>query len=76
MAHVTSTLKSVTGAKLVYVYVFGERVAHPQFNLAPHREGDALVGGPGLIRSGAPVISRDELTAVSHEVETALGDAR
>ena len=28
LARVTRTLKSVTGADLVYVYVFGERVAH------------------------------------------------
>ena len=76
LARVTNTLKAVTGADLVYVYVFGERVAHLHLNLAPHREGDALLGGPGLIRAGAPAISSEELTAVSQAVETALGAGR
>ena len=74
LAQVTNTLKSATGADLVYVYVFGERVAHLHFNLAPHREGDALVGGPGLIRAGAPAVAGSELKTVNHAVETALAN--
>jgi diadenosine tetraphosphate (Ap4A) HIT family hydrolase len=72
LARATSALKEVTGADLVYVYVFGERVAHLHFNLAPHHEGDALVGGPGLARDGAPAVPSDVLRGISHEVETAL----
>ena len=72
LARVTSTLKSVTGAELVYVYVFGERVAHLHFNLAPHRDGDALAGGPGLIRPGAPEVETAELALASQRVELAL----
>ena len=75
LARVTATLKSVTEAELVYDYVFGERVAHLHYNLAPQREGDPHVGGPGLVRPAAPVISRDKLRAVSREVETAFSDA-
>ena len=74
LARVTSTLKSVTGADLVYVYVFGERTAHLHFNLAPHRDGDALVGGPGLIRAGASEIPTPKLRAANRAVEMALTD--
>ena len=48
LARVTSALKSATGADLVYINVFGERIAHLHFNLAPHR-----AGGPGMLRPGA-----------------------
>lgn len=74
LARVTSTLKSVTGADLVYVYVFGERVAHLHFNLAPYRDGDALAGGPGLIRPGSIEVPGPELTATNRAVETALAN--
>jgi diadenosine tetraphosphate (Ap4A) HIT family hydrolase len=72
LARVTSTLKFVTGAELVYVYVFGERVAHLHFNLAPHRDGDALAGGPGLLRAGAMEVPSAELSATARSVERAL----
>src|SRR3954471_22551906 len=50
LARVTTALRTAVGADLTYAYVFGERVAHLHVNLAPHIAGDALVGGPGLIR--------------------------
>ena len=53
LQRVTSVLKSETDADLVYVNVFGERHAHLHFNLAPHRDGDALTGGPGMLKDGA-----------------------
>lgn len=53
LARVTTALRAATGADLTYAYVFGERVAHLHINLAPHVAGDALVGGPGLIRGDA-----------------------
>jgi diadenosine tetraphosphate (Ap4A) HIT family hydrolase len=52
LARVTTVLKRVTGADLVYVYVFGERVPHLHFNLAPHRRGDALVRGTRPVAAG------------------------
>jgi diadenosine tetraphosphate (Ap4A) HIT family hydrolase len=76
LARVTSTLKAVTGAELVYVYVFGERVSHLHFNLAPHRDGDALAGGPGLIRAGAIEVPSAELSATARSVEAALAAFR
>jgi diadenosine tetraphosphate (Ap4A) HIT family hydrolase len=42
MAYVTTALREVTSAEVVYVYVFGEGVPHLHVHLAPHRAGDAL----------------------------------
>lgn len=53
LARVTQALKVAAGADKTYVYVFGDRVSHLHFNLAPHREGDALRGGPGLLDPAA-----------------------
>jgi diadenosine tetraphosphate (Ap4A) HIT family hydrolase len=53
LAAMTSALRAVVGADLVYAAVFGERVGHFHVNLAPHREGDALAGGPAMIVPGA-----------------------
>ncbi len=39
LALVTGALKRATSADLVHVHVFGERVRHLHFNLAPHRAG-------------------------------------
>jgi diadenosine tetraphosphate (Ap4A) HIT family hydrolase len=76
LGRVTSVLKQVTGADLVYVYVFGERVPHLHFNLAPHRSGDALVGGPGLVRQDTEPIEDGLLTATNRAVEAALSSRR
>lgn len=51
LARVTSVIGQER-AHLVYVNVFGERVAHLHFNIAPHRLGDPLRGGPGMVREG------------------------
>lgn len=42
VAKVTQALKAATGAPFVYVYIFGDGVAHLHLHLAPHRPGDAL----------------------------------
>ena len=42
MARCTQALKEVTGAEVVYVYIFGDGVPHLHVHLAPHRKGDAL----------------------------------
>ncbi len=42
LARVTGVLREVTGAELVYVYVFGGGIPHLHVHLAPHRGGDAL----------------------------------
>lgn len=42
LARVTAALRDMTGAERVYIYVFGDGVAHLHLHLAPHRPGDAL----------------------------------
>jgi diadenosine tetraphosphate (Ap4A) HIT family hydrolase len=42
IAKVSKTLKEATAAEIVYVYIFGDGVAHLHVHLAPHRQGDAL----------------------------------
>lgn len=61
-------MKLATGADLVYVNVFGERIAHLHFNLAPQRIGGPLTGGPGMLVPGTL-----DLPAVEHaEAFTAI----
>jgi diadenosine tetraphosphate (Ap4A) HIT family hydrolase len=42
LARITAALKAETGAELVYIYVFGDGIAHLHLHLAPHTRGDAL----------------------------------
>ena len=56
LAHATAGIRGATAADKVYVYVFGDRVPHLHFNLAPHRPGDMLAGGAGLIRPEAVAV--------------------
>ena len=72
LARVTAALREAAGAELTYAYVFGERVPHLHVNLAPHVDGDALVGGPGLVRPDAAPIPRDRHEAVAAAIRTAL----
>lgn len=72
LARVTRTLRDLTGAEVVYVNVFGERVAHLHFNLAPHREGDALRGGPAMMVEGAPPVPRHELESTAVRIREVL----
>jgi diadenosine tetraphosphate (Ap4A) HIT family hydrolase len=42
LARVTAALRDETQAERVYIYVFGDGVAHLHLHLAPHHPGDAL----------------------------------
>lgn len=42
LARITAALRDVTQVERVYIYVFGDGVAHLHLHLAPHRPGDAL----------------------------------
>jgi diadenosine tetraphosphate (Ap4A) HIT family hydrolase len=68
LARVTAVMRTATAADKVYAYVFGDRVPHLHFNLAPHRPGGPLVGGPGLIRPDAqpadPAAHKTAATAI------------
>lgn len=72
LARVTTALRAVTGADLVYVNVFGDRVAHLHFNLAPHVAGDALTGGAGMIAGSAEPLPRADLADVADRLARAL----
>ena len=75
LSRCTGAIKQGVNADKVYVYVFGDRVPHLHFNLAPHHDGDALVGGAGLLSADAvdadPSAHRaaaDRIAAVVHGV--------
>jgi diadenosine tetraphosphate (Ap4A) HIT family hydrolase len=71
LARVTAALRAAAGAERTYAYIFGERVAHLHVNLAPYVAGDALVGGPGLIRADAvalPAERHEEVAATVREL--------
>jgi diadenosine tetraphosphate (Ap4A) HIT family hydrolase len=72
LARVTAVMRTATAADKVYVYVFGDRVPHLHFNLAPHRPGDALIGGPGLIQPDAREADPTEHMAAATAIDHAL----
>jgi diadenosine tetraphosphate (Ap4A) HIT family hydrolase len=72
LAHATAGIRQATGADKVYVYVFGDRVPHLHFNLAPHRPGDALAGGAGLIRPGTEAADPAAHSAAAAAIEQSL----
>jgi diadenosine tetraphosphate (Ap4A) HIT family hydrolase len=74
LARVTRVLLEEAGAELIYVNVFGERVPHLHFNLAPHRAGDALAGGPGMITGEPRPLPEHELQSVAARLAQRLGD--
>ena len=73
LARVAAALRDAAGADLTYAYVFGERVPHFHVNLAPHVDGDALVGGPGLLRPDAAPVPRTAHEATADAVRRLLG---
>jgi diadenosine tetraphosphate (Ap4A) HIT family hydrolase len=72
LARVTAALRDAAAAPMTYAYVFGDHVAHLHVNLAPHRPGDALVGGPGLLRPDAAEADVAEHRAVADAVSRRL----
>lgn len=72
LARVTRALREAARTEMTYVYVFGDRVPHLHFNLAPHRTGDALRGGPGLLDPEARDAAVETHRAVATEVRVLL----
>ncbi len=72
LGHVLSVtsraIKAITGAEYIYVNVFGQRIAHLHFNLAPHTTGGPLRGGAGMIDAKAPPLPAEDLTRVAFEI--------
>jgi len=71
LARATAALRAATAADKVYVYVFGDRVPHLHFNLAPYVPDGPLVGGRGLLQQGASDVD----PAVHQQVAAAVADA-
>jgi diadenosine tetraphosphate (Ap4A) HIT family hydrolase len=71
LARVSAALRVATAADKVYVYVFGDRIPHLHFNLAPHMPDSPLVGGQGVLREDAPELDR----AVHQRVAATVADA-
>jgi diadenosine tetraphosphate (Ap4A) HIT family hydrolase len=59
-------IKSATGAKLVYVYIYGDHIPHLHVHLAPHVDGDIFVDD--VIKSGTNL----EESLLSHDEESGL----
>ena len=72
LARVTRALREAADAEKVYVYVFGDHVPHLHFNLAPHRAGDGLRGGPGLLDPLSPDVDLAAHQAVATAVRGTL----
>ena len=87
LARVTAALRDVTQVERVYIYVFGDGVAHLHLHLAPHRPDDALndqmirgelttetlPSGATLIASKEyPPLPEGELRAVAERVRQRL----
>jgi diadenosine tetraphosphate (Ap4A) HIT family hydrolase len=72
LAKSTAALRDAAGAEKTYVYVFGDHTPHLHFNLAPHRVGDSLRGGPGLLESDAVEADPETHRAVAAAVRRIL----
>src|SRR4051812_10022315 len=72
LARVTRALREAAGAEKTYVYIFGDHVPHLHLNLAPHRAGDALRGGPGLMEPEADDLSEPVHRAVAEAARRLL----
>jgi len=87
LARCSQVLKEVTGAELVYVYIFGGGIPHLHVHLAPHRQGDALndqmirgevveeklpSGATWLVSDSFPPLPREQLQAIADQVRQRL----
>jgi len=43
LAKAAKAIKTATGAKMVYVYVYGDHIPHIHIHMAPHTDGDNYV---------------------------------
>ncbi len=68
-------IKTITAAEFVFVNVFGQRIAHLHFNLAPHISGGPLRGGAGMLDASAPPLPADDLRRVARRIGRELGAA-
>jgi diadenosine tetraphosphate (Ap4A) HIT family hydrolase len=72
LSRATTALRAAARAEKTYVYVFGDHTPHLHFNLAPHRSGDALRGGPGLLEPDAVDVGPDVHRSVAAAAKAAM----
>lgn len=74
LALLSSAVKSATGAKLVYVYIYGDHVPHLHVHLAPHKDGDIFVDD--VIRKEVKIdetlMQADEIFPLSKAIRNGL----
>lgn len=90
LARTCRALRDVTGAELVYIYVFGGGVPHLHVHLAPHRANDALnsrmvrgdlqeeqlpSGVTRFVSAEFPPLPEDELRAVGERIRQRLASS-
>jgi diadenosine tetraphosphate (Ap4A) HIT family hydrolase len=70
ISRVARAIKSATGAKLVYVYIYGDHIPHLHVHLAPHVDGDIFADD--VIKSGTKLdeslLSRNEKSALAKSI--------
>lgn len=75
VAEVSSALKNVTGASLVYVYIYGDHIPHLHVHLAPHVPGDHFIDD--VVKDGksipADLIPEPELSNFREKVRSHIG---
>jgi diadenosine tetraphosphate (Ap4A) HIT family hydrolase len=90
LARAAAALKHQTEAELVYLYVFGEGIAHLHVHLAPHRSGDALSdqivrgefterklpgGATEVVSDDFPLLEEDLIKALAEGVSRELRES-
>ncbi len=74
LARATRKVQEVTGAELVYLYVFGRRIPHLHFHRAPQEAGDPL--NTEILARDAPPIPEPRLRDLADRLRGALASSR
>ncbi len=67
LAYASKAIKKATGAKLVYVYIFGDHIPHLHMHLAPHFDGDYYADD--VIKSGINIREDVMLDEEQHKLK-------
>lgn len=67
-------IKVATGAKLVYVYIYGDHIPHLHIHLAPHTEGDVFVDDviKSDIKLVKSIMKQEELVPLSGKISAGM----
>jgi diadenosine tetraphosphate (Ap4A) HIT family hydrolase len=70
LANTTRAIQKETGAELIFLYVFGGRIPHVHFHLAPHTRGDAL--NTDILSREVPLVPEPELHELASRIRRTL----